>query len=64
MPAVAADGERGADRKRAVLCLGAQPDDTPAVLDQVGGFGIHAQMEAFVAFALRGQEIEKVPLRH
>ena len=64
MPAVAADGERGADRQRAVRRLGAQPDDAAAFLDQVGGFGIHVQMEAFVALALLSEEIEKVPLRH
>ena len=46
MAAVGADDEIGADRKFAVGCLGAQPDDAPALLDQIGRLRLHPQIES------------------
>ena len=64
MTSVATDHQVGADRERAVRRLRAHAHDASVLLDQVGRFGIHAQVEGLVAPGLLGQEIEKVPLRH
>src|SRR5947209_5916223 len=62
MPTVAADHQRGADFEIAAGRLGAQPDDAAALLDQVGGLRLHMQVEARIALAVLGEEIEEVPL--
>ncbi len=64
MPAVAADHEVGADRQRALRAGGAYANDAAVVFDQIDRFGLHVQVECFVAFAVLGEEIEKIPLRH
>ena len=64
MPAVAADDQIGADLQFAVRRLGAQPDNAPALLDQIRRLGAHAQIERRIALAARGQEVEEIPLRH
>ena len=64
MPAVAGDGQIGANVQLAVGRLGAQTEDAPALLDQIRRLRPHAQVEARIALAVRGQEIEEIPLRH
>ena len=54
----------GADFDVAVRRFGAHADDAVALRDQIGGLGLHAQMEFRIALALLGEEIEEVPLRH
>ena len=62
--AVGPDHEIGADRQFAVRRRGAKPDDSTALLDQVGRLRLHVQIEGRIALAPRGEEIEEVPLRH
>jgi len=38
MPAVGPDNEVGADRQLTIRRLGAEPDDTAALLEQIGRF--------------------------
>ena len=64
MPSVAADRQIGANLQLAVRRLGAQADDAAALLDQIRRLGPHAQVEARIALAVRGEEIEEIPLRH
>ena len=64
MPSIAADDEVSADGKRAVRRIGPQPDDAAVLHDQIGRLRLHAQVERLVAFALAGEKIEKIPLRH
>ena len=64
MAPVAADHEVSADRKRPVRRLGDQADDAAVLLDEIGRFGLHAQVECRVTLAMLGEEVEEVPLRH
>jgi hypothetical protein len=40
------------------------PHDPPVLGDQVGDLRVHQQMEGGIALAVRGEEVEEVPLRH
>jgi hypothetical protein len=64
MAAVGADHKIGADFQFAVRRCGAHADDTPALLDQAGDLGAHAQVEGGIALPVLGNEIEEIPLRH
>ena len=64
MPPIAANDEIGANIQLTVRRIGAHADDAAALLDQIGGVGLHAQIEGLVAFALAGKKIEEIPLRH
>ena len=64
MTSVAADHQVGADREPALRRFRAHADDAASLLDEVGRFGLHAQVERAVAPGLLGEEIEEVPLRH
>src|ERR1041384_2900434 len=64
MTPIAADDEVGADLERPVGCFGAYAREAPGLLDQIDGFGPQAQMKAWGALAVRGEEIEEIPLRH
>ena len=59
-----ADDEVGADIERPVRRRRAHAGHAAAFLDQIGRFGLHAQMKARIALAVRGEEVEEVPLRH
>ena len=50
--------------ERAVRRVRTSPDDAAALLDQISRLRLHPQIEARVAPAVRGEKIEKIPLRH
>ena len=64
MAAVTADHERGAHLDRALRRRGAHARDAIALDDQVGRLGLHHELEAGIAPALLGDEIQEIPLRH
>jgi hypothetical protein len=64
MAAIGRHHEPGADLERPVRRRRAHTDDASIRLDQVGRLRLHVQIEARVALAVRGQEIEEIPLRH
>jgi hypothetical protein len=62
--AIGANGESGANF--ALALRGGDPDaDYASVfLDEIGGFGLHFDVETGIAAALLDKEIQEVPLRH
>src|SRR6185312_8105380 len=61
MASVGGDGQGSAD---AATVLDAYAGNAAAVFDEAGGFGVHQQVEVGQRFAVLGDEIEEVPLRH
>ena len=57
MASVAADYESARIVEPALRRFHAHADDAAALLDEVGRFGLHAQVERAVAPGLLGQEI-------
>ena len=64
MASIAADHEIGMNFGRAIGRLRHHAPNAAIVVDEVGSFVLHAQVEAGKRFALSDRKFEKVPLRH
>ncbi len=62
--AVGGDHEVGVDLDLRAVLARAHAGDAVAFVDEVGRLRLHHQMEAAIALAMRGKELEEVPLRH
>ena len=62
--AVATDGKGGGNFGGALGGVGLDADDAAFVVDEAGGLPAHAQVEAWVAGGVAGEEVKEVPLGH
>ena len=64
MAAIGSDDEIGANFALALRSGNADTDYMTVFFDEIGGFGLHLDVESGIAAALLDEEIQEVPLRH
>ena len=64
MAAIGSDDKVGADLALALRSAYADADYAAIFIEEIGGFGLHLDVECGVAAALLDEEIQEVPLGH